>query len=397
MSQFAGDGEVGDSLRATTAFSRAKAGAAEQEAVSYAALVAGDLSAEQRTAFIATQTSQQEASADLLGVRRPGQQTAGRTAWSPATRSTWPTRSPRELGRGVARRTARRHPGLRRGRRPDALGRAAARERRLAPRPAATATRWSGRPRSRPALVLLVLIVAIALAVVLARSLNLSLRRLREGALAVANRDLPDAVARLRDARNLGDGGAEDIVRQVRDPIRLHQPRRDRPGGAGVQRRAPGGGPDRGRAGRAAHQRLGDVPQPGPAQSVAGRPDDRRARLDRAHRGGPEAAGPALPARPPGHPDAPQRRKPAGARRRRLQRRRAARTRCWSTRCGPHSPRWSCTTGSSSARSTRTSRSPRSPSTTWCGCSPSCSTTPPGSPRPTRSWSPRPGASATTW
>src|SRR5262249_51802617 len=53
-------------------------------------------------------------------------------------------------------------------------------------------------------LVLLVLVVAVALAVILARSLNMSLRRLREGALAVANRDLPDAVARLRDARTLG-------------------------------------------------------------------------------------------------------------------------------------------------------------------------------------------------
>ena len=43
-------------------------------------------------------------------------------------------------------------------------------------------------------LVLLVLILAVALAVVLARSLNRSLRRLREGALSVANRDLPEAV-----------------------------------------------------------------------------------------------------------------------------------------------------------------------------------------------------------
>ena len=118
-------------------------------------------------------------------------------------------------------------------------------------------------------LVLLVLIVAVALAVVLARSLNLSLRRLREGALAVANRDLPDAVARLRDVRNLGDGGADEIVRQVRDPIQLQQPRRGRPGGPGVQRGPPRGGPDRGRAGGPADQRLGDVPQPGPPQSDA--------------------------------------------------------------------------------------------------------------------------------
>ena len=48
-------------------------------------------------------------------------------------------------------------------------------------------------------LVLLVLIVAVALAILLARSLNLSLRRLREGALSVANRDLPEAVAQGRD------------------------------------------------------------------------------------------------------------------------------------------------------------------------------------------------------
>ncbi len=69
--------------------------------------------------------------------------------------------------------------------------------------------------------MLLTLIVAVALAVVLARSLNHSLRRLREGALSVANHDLPDAVKRLQNMGSVGDGGVDEIVRQVRDPIQL--------------------------------------------------------------------------------------------------------------------------------------------------------------------------------
>ena len=117
--------------------------------------------------------------------------------------------------------------------------------------------------------MLLTLIIAIALAVVLARSLNHSLRRLREGALSVANHDLPEAVQRLQDMGNLGDGGVDEIVRQVRDPIQLNN--RDEVGqvALGVQRRPPGGRPDRRRAGGPADQRLGDVPQPGPPQSDA--------------------------------------------------------------------------------------------------------------------------------
>src|SRR5690606_31257671 len=48
-------------------------------------------------------------------------------------------------------------------------------------------------------LVIIALVVAIVLAVLLARSLNRALRRLREGAISVANHDLPNAVNRLRD------------------------------------------------------------------------------------------------------------------------------------------------------------------------------------------------------
>ncbi|GAA0515272.1 histidine kinase [Paractinoplanes deccanensis] len=219
VSQVAGDGEVADSLRALSAFARAKAGTAEQEAVSYAAQVSDDLSEEQRTAFIATQTSQQEA-LTTFSLVASGEQRAladkvvsgdavnlvdgvagrlGRGEAVPATDITYAFGAVVDLMRWAEQQLE------------SKIVAAAGDDRDAVVRQAAIES----------ALVVLVLIVAIALAVILARSLNMSLRRLREGALAVANRDLPDAVAKLRDARNLGEGGADDIVRQVRDPIKL--------------------------------------------------------------------------------------------------------------------------------------------------------------------------------
>ena len=219
ISQFAGDGAVADDLRALAAFARAKAGTAEQEAISYASRVNGDASAEQRTAFIATQTSQQEALLAFSVSATPSQRAlvdsvvtgdAVNLADQITTRlgqsgDVAPSDITQSLGAVVdLMRWAEQ-------RLESDIVRLAVQDRNSVVRQAAT----------EAALVLLVLVAAIALAVVLARSLNLSLRKLREGALAVANRDLPEAVARLRDARNLGEGGADDIVREVRDPIRL--------------------------------------------------------------------------------------------------------------------------------------------------------------------------------
>jgi signal transduction histidine kinase len=219
VSQYAGDDEVGDSLRATSAFAKAKAGAADLEALSYTALVSGDLSAEQRTAFIAAQTSQQEGLLTFAAFAGPAQQSLvdnvvtgdavnladqvsiqlGRGVTVPADEVIQSFGAVVDLMRWAERELESDDLTLA-GDETDSVVRQAALE---------------------AALVVLVLIVAISLAVILARSLNLSLRRLREGALAVANRDLPDAVARLRDARTLGESGADEIVRQLRDPIRL--------------------------------------------------------------------------------------------------------------------------------------------------------------------------------
>ncbi|MET0422959.1 MAG: nitrate- and nitrite sensing domain-containing protein, partial [Actinoplanes sp.] len=219
LSQFAGDGDVADSLRSISAFAKAKAGIAEQQAISYAARVSGDLSPEQRTAFIATQTTQQEALESFSLVATPGQQAmVDNVVTGDAVNLVDQVST--QLGRGDLVAAADITNSF--GAVVDLMRWA---EQQLE---GATLTQAADdrnavvqRGAIEAALVVLVLIVAIALAVLLARSLNLSLRRLREGALAVANRDLPDAVARLRDARNLGEGGVDNIVAELRDPIQL--------------------------------------------------------------------------------------------------------------------------------------------------------------------------------
>jgi signal transduction histidine kinase len=219
LSQFAGDGSVADGLRALAAFTQAKAGAAEQEATSFAADVSGDVSDEQRSALIATQTTQQEALLSFSLVASPAQRAlvdstvtgdAVNLADQVSTRlSRGELVNPVEITQAF-------------GAVVDLMRWAEQQLEQQSIKAASDESSSVTRQTTIEAtLVLLVLIIAVALAVLLARSLNLSLRRLREGALSVANRDLPDAVARLRDVRNLGDGGADDIVRQVRDPIQL--------------------------------------------------------------------------------------------------------------------------------------------------------------------------------
>ena len=167
-------------------------------------------------------------------------------------------------------------------------------------------------------LLLLTLLLGMLFAWLVARSMARSLRDLRQGALAVAQYGLPQAVARLRDpalSSNMSPAGHGAADRRTAAGA---QQGRVRSGDRGVQRGPPRSGPDRGRAGRAAVLRRDHVRQPGPPQPDPGRPAHRPPRPARARRAGPGPALGAVPARPPGHPDAPQRREPAGARGRRL-------------------------------------------------------------------------------
>ena len=219
VSQYAGDGVVANGLRAVAAFAKAKAGTADQEAISYAARAANDVSTEQRTAFIATQTSQQEALQSFTLVATPAQQAlVNGVVTGDAVNLADAINTQLARGELVAPGDITQSLGS-----VVDLMRWAEQQLESQVLKQARADRDSvvRQAATEATLVVLVLLIAIALAVILARSLNMSLRRLREGALSVANRDLPEAVARLRDARNLGEGGADDIVRDLRDPIQL--------------------------------------------------------------------------------------------------------------------------------------------------------------------------------
>ncbi|MGY4910647.1 sensor histidine kinase [Micromonospora aurantiaca (nom. illeg.)] len=223
LAQQPGADSLADARRAVAAFAHAKAEVAEEQAVAFTALDGGQVDEEQFSSFVATLTGQQEALLTFSRSATPGQRAlVDRTVSGDAV----------QLADRVAGDVSR------------SIGRPA-----LVTRDEASAAigavddlmRWAeiqlldemladaDEARAdvirqaivESLLVLLTLAVAVTLAVVLARSLNDSLRRLREGALAVANHDLPDAVSRLQNVNAIGDGGVDEIVQQVRDPIKL--------------------------------------------------------------------------------------------------------------------------------------------------------------------------------
>ena len=176
----------------------------------------------------------------------------------------------------------------------------------------------SARCSSRPACCCACCCSAILFAWLVARSMARSLRELRHGALAVAQYGLPQAVARLRDPALSTQMSPDQVAQQIAEPLPVRS--KDEFGQVTEAFNAVHLEAVRTAAEQAALRasRRDDVRQPGPPSPDPGRPADRSPRPAGARRGGPGPAGRAVPARPPGHPDAPQRREPAGARRRRL-------------------------------------------------------------------------------
>ncbi|RKF24997.1 sensor histidine kinase [Micromonospora globbae] len=223
LAQLPGSERLADARRAVAAFARAKAAVAEEEAVAFTALSAGQLDEEQFSSFVATLTSQQEALLAFSLTADPAQQALVNSTVS-GDAVGLADRVAADITRSV-------------GQRPFVTAAAAT----AAIGAVNDLMRWAeiqlqdalfaqtDQARSdviqqaliESVLVLLTLVIAVTLAVVLARSLNDSLRRLREGALSVANHDLPDAVQRLQNMGSVGEGGVDEIVRQVRDPINL--------------------------------------------------------------------------------------------------------------------------------------------------------------------------------
>ncbi|MDG4804693.1 sensor histidine kinase [Micromonospora sp. WMMD980] len=224
LAQQPGAESLSDARRAVAAFAHAKAEVAEEEAVAFTALAAGGrIDEEQFSSFVATLTGQQEALLAFSRAATPEQRAlVDRTVSGDAVQLA--DRVAGDLSRSVGK------PAL-----VTALDASAAvgavddlmrwAEIQLLDELLADAdavrTDVIRQAFVESLLVLLTLAVAVTLAVVLARSLNDSLRRLREGALSVANHDLPDAVSRLQNVNAIGDGGVDEIVQQVRDPIKL--------------------------------------------------------------------------------------------------------------------------------------------------------------------------------
>ncbi|MEV1333526.1 sensor histidine kinase [Micromonospora costi] len=223
LAQLPGSERLSDSRRAVAAFARAKAAVAEEQAVAFTALSAGQLDEEQFSAFVATLTSQQEALLAFSLAADPSQRALVNSTVS-GDAVGLADRVASDITRSVGQRPL-----------------VTAQDATAAIGAVNDLMRWAevqlqnqlyaetDQARSdvirqavlESVLVLLTLVIAVSLAVVLARSLNDSLRRLREGALSVANRDLPDAVQRLQNMGSVGEGGVDEIVREVRDPIKL--------------------------------------------------------------------------------------------------------------------------------------------------------------------------------
>ncbi|WP_018790181.1 nitrate- and nitrite sensing domain-containing protein [Salinispora arenicola] len=224
LAQLPGDEQLADARRAVAAFGRAKAAVAEQESVAYTALSVGSFDEEQYSSFVATLTGQQEALLAFSLAASPSQRSFVDSTVS-GDAVTLADKVAADITRSVGQRSlvSAADASAAIGAVNDLMRWTEARlQERLLADTEQTRANVLRQAIVESLLGLLTLIIAIALAVVLARSLNHSLRLLREGALAVAHRDLPEAVRRLQSMQAVDEGGVDDIVREVREPIRLN-------------------------------------------------------------------------------------------------------------------------------------------------------------------------------
>ncbi|GGN26916.1 signal transduction histidine kinase [Actinoplanes campanulatus] len=217
LSQVAEPGPVADGLRTLAAFSELESAVAEQAAVAYVARTTGSLDADRQKALTTAQVTRARALAEFRAGAAREQIALVDSVIADETLARADELSTRLTGPGAAGAAEITDTFG------DVIELLSAAERQLEDQVVAVAeddNESSGRRSTIEfVVVLLVVIAAVALAVYLGRSLLLSVRRLREGALAVAHRDLPEAVSRLHDAENLGEGGVDRILAQTRDPI----------------------------------------------------------------------------------------------------------------------------------------------------------------------------------
>ncbi|OLB81846.1 MAG: hypothetical protein AUI14_01835 [Actinobacteria bacterium 13_2_20CM_2_71_6] len=223
--QFTADQHLADSIRAVAAFAQAKAQTAQEQAIGFAALKSGSLDQQQYSSFLATLTGQEAAlrafdvsatveQADLINATVTGDavqladqvsQQVGRSVGADAL----PAVSAEDLSRAL-------------GAVVDLMRWA---EQRLDQELTNDAKSLQGAVVREvvieSVLVLLAIALAIAVAFGLARALSRSLSKLRKGAMDVVGRELPNAVARLRDVREIGETSPDEIAAQLPDPVRI--------------------------------------------------------------------------------------------------------------------------------------------------------------------------------
>jgi signal transduction histidine kinase len=224
LSQVTGDAQLADSLRAAAAFSKAKARLGDEQALTYTALKSGTLDNQQFTSFLSTLTAQQEAFVAFSLAATPDQRSLVASAV---------TGDAVQLSEDLTNQLRRSNGQATGVRVDDALGALGAvddlmrwTEQQLDASLVANAATVSASVQRQAlvesVIVVVVLAIVIALALIMARSMIRSLRRLRQAALAVAEHDLPETVAKLRDAQSVGRDTPDQMADQVRDPIELN-------------------------------------------------------------------------------------------------------------------------------------------------------------------------------
>ncbi|WP_432837716.1 sensor histidine kinase [Dactylosporangium sp. CA-092794] len=224
LSQVTGNQGLSDALRAAGAFSKAKAGLDDEQALAFTMLQAHSTDEQQLGSLLVTLTVQQESFITFsLAANVDQRQIVASAITGDAV----------ELAdevTGQLRRSTTQTMGLRLEDAMSSLG-AADNLMRWAEQRLDTALSTDAsdaavavqrRALIESIVVVVVLGIVIALALVMARSMIGSLRRLRQAAFAVAEIDLPETVNKLRDAQNVGEDTPEQLARQVHDPIELH-------------------------------------------------------------------------------------------------------------------------------------------------------------------------------
>lgn len=223
VGQVTGDVGLAESVRAVASLSKAKLQMADAHAAAFVSLVDGEFSETDLTSLLAATTGQQEALLAFTQAASPPQRAlvdSGLTGDAVVASE----RTVDDLVRSVGG-----EPLVS----PEAADRALGAvvnlvvytEEQLHADQVALATELRNEVLQQVLLesvaVVLALAIAITVAVLLARMLARSLGQLRRNAESVAERELPETVARLSDPRTLGENTPAQLAAQVREPIQM--------------------------------------------------------------------------------------------------------------------------------------------------------------------------------